>query len=268
MNRLEAVFERPGLGGGGMPDRLREMYGGDLAIASGTVYGNFVTSIDGVAALRSEVRSSADISGGNAGDRLVMGLLRAWADVVLVGAGTLRSHPGGLWTPAQAYPPAADDFTDLRRSAGLSRAPRLAVLSASGELDPQAPSLERAMIITTDAGRRRLDGRLPKTADVLVPGGSDFGPPVAVKLLRSRGCGRILTEGGPTVMGGLVGGGVLDELFLTISPLLVGRADSASRPGLVDGVALEASRFVRGSLMSLRRQGSHLFLRYELPAVS
>jgi riboflavin biosynthesis pyrimidine reductase len=265
VNRLETIFERPGQRGEGMPERLREMYGGDLAIASETVYGNFVTSIDGVAALRSEVRSSASIGGGNAGDRLVMGLLRAWADVVLVGAGTLRSHPGGLWTPAQAYPSAAEDFSELRRNAGLAPVPRLAILSASGQLDPREPSLGSAMIITTSAGRRRLDGRLPTTADVLVPRDSDFGPPTAVKLLRSRGCGRVLTEGGPTVMAGLVGARALDELFLTISPLLVGRVDAASRPGLIDGLALEPSRFVEGSLMSLRRHGSHLFLRYELP---
>jgi riboflavin biosynthesis pyrimidine reductase len=266
MNRLETLFESPGLQGGDMPKQLQELYGGRLALPDATVYGNFVTSIDGVAAIKSELRSSLGISGGNPGDRLIMGLLRAWADVVLVGAGTLRAHPGGLWTPAQAYPLATESFRRLREQAGLTIAPQFAVLSGSGRLDTREPSLKSATVITTQLGRTRLEGALPKTATIVAAGDETFGPAAAIDILRSQGHGRILTEGGPTVMAGLIKEKVLNELFLTISPVLAGRNGGSTRPGFINGIAFEPHDFIGAILMSVRLYGSHLFLRYELPS--
>ena len=71
------------------------------------VFGNFVTSLDGVVALNSaEVGSGGgEISGYNVQDRLVMGLLRAIADAVVVGAGTLRAVPNHRWTSRVIYSP-------------------------------------------------------------------------------------------------------------------------------------------------------------------
>jgi riboflavin biosynthesis pyrimidine reductase len=264
-DRLEALFDVADIGGGHeMPSSLREAYGGDLRLSDRVVYGNFVTSIDGIAAIRFEPRSSAIISGGNPGDRLVMGLLRAWADVVLIGAGTFRTHPGGMWTPSQAYPRGTDDFRELRERVGLPATPRLAVLSAAGELDVREPSIKDAVVITSESAKRRLLGVLPATTTVIAPGDGRLGPSAAIDVLRSEGHGRILAEGGPRVAAGLIEAEALDELFLTVSPVILGRDNGQARPGFVDGVALKQAALVAGTLLSIRKHGSHLFLRYEL----
>ena len=83
------------------------------------------------------------------------------------------------------------------------------------------------------------------------------------KLLRDRGCPVVLTEAGPTMFGSLVASRLVDELFLTVSPVLVGRAATA-RLGLVEGVELVPQTRVAGRLRSVRAHGSHLFLRYGL----
>ena len=80
-------------------------------------------------------------------------------------------------------------------------------------------------------------------------------------LLRAEGFGRILTEGGPSLVAELLAENLVDELFLTISPRLFGRGVSDVRRGLVEGVDLAGKPL---ELSSVRRHGSHLFLRYAL----
>jgi len=84
------------------------------------VFSNFVTSIDGVATLGETQSAGSVLSAKNPGDRFLMALLRACADVVLLGAGTLRSTPGHLWTAGHVYPALAESFAGLRRSLGRS----------------------------------------------------------------------------------------------------------------------------------------------------
>lgn len=76
----------------------------------------------------------------------------------------------------------------------------------------------------------------------------------------------LLTEGGPTVIGGLLEAGLLDELFLTVSPILAGRSAADGRPGLIEGIDLLPSREISAVLSSVRTHGSHLFLRYAIPS--
>jgi riboflavin biosynthesis pyrimidine reductase len=85
----------------------------------------------------------------------------------------------------------------------------------------------------------------------------------AVDLLRDRGCPVVLTEAGPSMFGSLVASQLVDELFLTVSPVLAGRGATA-RLGLVEGVELVPQTRVAGRLRSVRTHGSHLFLRYAL----
>jgi riboflavin biosynthesis pyrimidine reductase len=85
-----------------------------------------------------------------------------------------------------------------------------------------------------------------------------------VDLLRARGHQLILSEGGPTLHGSLLASGLVDELFLTVSPLLAGLAPESERLSLVERVELLPQAPLGGRLLSVRRNGAHLFLRYEL----
>jgi riboflavin biosynthesis pyrimidine reductase len=261
MKLLEPLFEAPGLPAYDLPSDLGERYGGRLGFATPRLYANFVSSIDGVVALGAMPASPSVISGRSEADRFVMGLLRACAQAVLIGAGTLRAEPEHLWTPEHVYPEAGDAYALLRRRLGLPGRPLLVVVTASGEVDADLPALELgALIVTTDRGAEVL-ARSSQAAIVRVGSGGAVELGRVVEELRMRGYGVILTEGGPKVLGQLARERLLDELFLTISPMLAGRISSENRPGVVDGVDLVP---LWAELVSLRRHRSHLFARYRL----
>jgi riboflavin biosynthesis pyrimidine reductase len=268
MHPLETLFETADLASQDMPQRLRHLYGGDLGFQTRRVYGNFVSSLDGVVAIDGVDHSSQMISGKSEADRFVMGLLRAFADAVVIGAGTLRAAPDSLWTPAYIFRDAAAEFAQLRRVLRRDGEPRLVVLTASGRLDPHHRALEAgALVVTTSAGAAALRSRLPGSSKLLALGpDSDVDLADVMSVLRSEGHDALLTEGGPTVIGGILQTGLLDELFVTVSPVLAGRSRGSERPGLVDGLDLLPSRMISGDLWSLRRHGSHLFLRYGIEA--
>ncbi|MFI2345870.1 dihydrofolate reductase family protein [Streptomyces sp. NPDC019443] len=137
---LELLYEEAGQPCFGLPSALAAAYGGDLGFTPPCVYANFVASIDGVVALGPEYPSSGSaISGRKPADRFVMGLLRACADAVLIGAGTLRATPGHQWTPDHVCPQAAPDFAELRRSLRRATQPRLVVVTASGDVPTEHP---------------------------------------------------------------------------------------------------------------------------------
>ncbi|MGH3197491.1 MAG: dihydrofolate reductase family protein [Streptosporangiaceae bacterium] len=263
---LTLLFEQPALPGWGLPRALAAAYGGDLGFPQPCLYANFVASVDGVTALGPEHPSSGSaISGHNPADRFVMGLLRACADVVLIGAGTLRATPGHLWIPGHVYPAAADGYAALRRRLGRASDPRLAVVTARGDLPAGHPALRAgAFIVTTTAGARRLHGRLPSACTILNLGDGPALPLADVLgTIRARAGNAVLSEGGPRLLGQLVAEGLLDELFLTVSPVLAGRADTP-RPGLVAAQELLPSRPELAELISVRQHESYLFLRYRL----
>ena len=206
------------------------------------------------------------ISGGLTADRFLMGLLRAFADVVLIGARTLRAEAEHVWSPGRVYPPAAAAYASLREMRGLGAALPLAVVSGSGEVDPALPALAGGLVLTTAAGAERLAGRAPAGVRVVAIGESGaLAAPALVAALRAEGYRSILTEGGPHLFGQLAADGLVDELFLTLSPVLAGRQREGTQIGLVEGTALLPGRDRRGRLLSARRSGSHLFLRYSLP---
>jgi riboflavin biosynthesis pyrimidine reductase len=263
---LEALYEAPGLSTFEPPDELTTTYGGPLRFTEPTLYANLVASLDGVVAIPGELQSSHLIAAGSQVDRFVMGLLRAYADVVLVGAKTLRSSPRTRWTAAHAYPPAAALYAELRRQRDRPPQPTLAVLSGSGRIDPQHPGLRgRAIVLTSEQGAAQLGRGLPRSAAVVALGDSSpLEPRAAVEALRTRGHGLILCEGGPTVLGALVTDGLVDELFLTVSPLLAGRTLRDPRSSLIEGASFLPDLSVAGRLLSVRRSSSHLFVRYAL----
>jgi riboflavin biosynthesis pyrimidine reductase len=266
VNPLELLHEVEGLPAFDLPEELETLYGGSFGLSPPLVYANFVETLDGVVAIRSEPLTNRLVSGDSEADRFVMGLLRACADVVLLGSGTLRGSPTSIWTAERAYPAAAEAFAELRRRLGLAPHPELAVLTASGSLDPGHPALEQgAVVLTNEAGAERCRKRLTGAVEIVpLPGETGVDPEAAVGFLRDRGHRSILSEAGPHVFGSLLAAGLVDELFLTVSPLLAGRSGPGRRFGLVEGQELLPGRAAPARLLGVRRDDAHLFLRYGL----
>ena len=261
--RLERLYEREGLPAFAIPEELARGYGGNLGFDRPRLYANFVASVDGVVALPGELESGGVISQQSEADRFVMGLLRACADTVLIGAGTFRKTPSHFWDAEHIYPAAAAAFAALRQKLGLPRWPRFVVVSASGELDLSQPALRRdAVIVTTESGQARLSGGPPAATIMTCKAPIDLR--AVIEGLRAQGAGLILTEGGPTLIGQLIDQGLLDELFLTRSPVLFGRKRDDGRKALVEGVDLAKGGRTAIDLVSVRRHASYLFLRYAL----
>lgn len=178
---------------------------------------NMVSSLDGAASVRGR-------SGGLSGkaDRQVLALLRALADVVLVGAGTVRT---------EGYRPVRPQSEGRRWSwlrQGRPPSPPIAVVTRLLSLDLESPLLAgapghaRTIIITTAAAPASRRAAAAAVAEVIVAGEETVSMEAAVGALAGLGYRRILTEGGPHLLGELVTTGLLDEVCLTISPLLAG----------------------------------------------
>jgi len=194
-----------------------------------------------------------------------MGVLRAFADVVLIGAGVLKGSPHGTWRPEKIYPPAADEFAEIRRRLGRPTAPEIAVLTGSGSIDPAHPLLASgALVLTSEPGAARLEEQLPPASTLVTLGPApELDGGVVVAALHERGHALILSEAGPHVFGSLLAAGVVDELFVTTSPFLAGDAGPGSRLRLVETAGLVP--FHELELLSVRRHEQHLFTRYALP---
>ena len=261
---LELLWEEPGLPDFGLPPKLHALYPGTLGFDRPSLFVNFVSTIDGVVSIPATPRSNRLISDQSDPDRFVMALLRACADVVLISSGTLNGSPQGLWNATDAYPPAAAAIADLRHRLSLPPEPAFAVLTASGAIDPQHRALTPgALMLTTARGAAVLEGRLRDGVEVAVlPGDDRVDLAAAVEFLHDRGHTAILSEAGPTIFGAMLIEGLVDELYLTVSPLLAGRSGTAVRLGLVEGINLLPDTRVAGQLRGIRCQGAHLFLRY------
>jgi riboflavin biosynthesis pyrimidine reductase len=264
LSPLEVLFEADSLPEYPLPADLKHLYG-RLGFPAHVVYANFVSSIDGVVTLGSKPSAGSVISGKNSADRFLMGLLRACADAVVLGAGTFRGTPGHLWTPAHVYPALSTEFTALRSALGRSAEPTLVLLTASGELDFSHPALaRRAIVMTTSTGAKKIGDRLPSACELVVLGkGKSLDIRKAMAELRGRGLDVLLSEAGPHVTGQLIAEGLLDEVFLTLSPVLAGRGKE-KRLGMVEGIELLPANGAWSKLMSARQHGDYLFLRYRV----
>ncbi len=232
--------------------------------------GNFVTTLDGVVSLSVPGRAGGgEISGFNPHDHMVMGLLRAVADAVIVGAGTLRASPQHRWIAEHIYPPLAGVYQALRSNLGKSGPPLNVIVTSRGEIDLDLPVFQAesipVLIVTTMDGARRLR-RQNLPARIQIDAFEDAGLLSARSVLeavaRARRCDVILTEGGPRLMSDFFAETCLDELFLTLAPQIAGRGHSSDRPGLVAEKIFAPDYAVWGKLISVKRGGHHLFLRY------
>lgn len=250
-----------------LPAALVERYGGPLGFLAHAdrphVIANFVTTLDGVVSFALPGRAQAGlISAGNEADRFVLALLRACADVVVVGAGTLRVEGDHLWTPDHAYPAAAAEFAALRTALGKPPHPTTVFVTASGALDLDAPPFttgDRVVVLTTAVGAARLRPREGVDVRALV---STDARAILAEVVAESGARLVLTEGGPRLLGAFFRDRVLDELFLTLAPQVGGRSDERQRPALVEGSAFAPETAPWAALVSAKRAGDFLFLRF------
>lgn len=261
-----------------LPALLEALYGGPLRLARHpgrpTVIGNFVTTLDGVTSLNIPGHEGGgEISGYNAHDRMVMGLLRAVASAVVVGAGTMAADPGHLWIAEHIYPPLADAYRELRATLDEAEPPLSVFVTARGVLPLQHPALRSgevsALIVTTAAGAEALrDAAFPPSVNVVAaqPSGPISARRVLEVVTAHRAGSVVLVEGGPHLMGDFLGDGALDELFLTLAPQVAGRdardSAAATRPGFVAGRTFAPEHPLWSALASTKLAGSHLLLRY------
>lgn len=214
------------------PVDLTDVYG-DLPTATGrpAVRLSMIASLDGATA------TTAGVSGGlgGAGDKAVFRVLRSLADVVLVAAGTVRT---------ERYGPSAVP---------------VAVVTRSCELDFGSPffveAQARPIVLTVSDAPAELRARASTVTDVIVAGKADVDLAQAVVALGERGATTVLAEGGPTLNAQLAAAGLLDELCLTVSPMLVG---GDSRRILAGGNLLPPAAFV---LCSVCEEDGYLFVR-------
>jgi riboflavin biosynthesis pyrimidine reductase len=233
------------------------------------VIGNLVTTLDGVVSLGVlGMASGKEISGFNTHDRILMGILRAAADVVVSGAGTLRASPDHVLTPDHAFPAMAEPYRQLRVTLGKAQIPLNVAVSGSGDLSPDLGVLSGevpTLVVTTEEGASRVaQSGLPREVIVeAVPGAASVtARSVLDAIVRTGSGGLVLVEGGPHLMASFFAEGCLDEMFLTLSPQVAGRDNKTERPGLVAGRSLAPEHQAWGTLVGARRAGSHLFLRY------
>jgi riboflavin biosynthesis pyrimidine reductase len=227
---LELLHEPAGLKPFPLPNELARLYTGTLGLPDECIYANFVETFDGVVAVPLVERSNRIVADESEADLFVMALLRACADALIVGSHTLLASPRNRWTAEAAYPAAADDLSELRGRLGLRDEPDVVVLSRSREIESAA--LGDRLLVRSDLNS-------------------------AIAELHAAGKRRILCEGGPTLFGSMLADGLVDELFLTISPVAGG--DGLR---LVEGRGLLPGIRVAATLKGVRRDGSHLFLRY------
>ncbi|CCK26748.1 Riboflavin biosynthesis protein RibD [Streptomyces davaonensis JCM 4913] len=211
---------------------------------------NMVSTLDGAA---QHDGKSQPIS--SATDMRIFGTLRALADVVVVGAQTVRQEG---YRPARARA----EFADRRAAAGQGPAPAVAVVTASLDLDFSLPLFTSPLVPTVVlTGASAAPGRIAAAERagvrvVLAGDGAGVEPERVVQGLAGLGYRRLLTEGGPTLLGQFVAADVLDEICLTVSPMLA--AGDAQR--IAGGPSVEVPR--KFALVSLLEEEGFLFTRY------
>lgn len=214
------------------------------------VLANMVAGLDGTAAVGGRVGSLS-----HAADAELFRELRSVADVVLVGAETVRREGYGPVTYGEALQAG-------RVEAGRPVTPPLAIVSRSLRLDWAARAFEaagsaRTVVITCAAAPAASLEEARRHAEVLVAGDDQVDLADALGQLRERGHEVVLCEGGPTLLGQLVADGLLDELCLSVSPLMGGDP-------LPVAVTPAGGPTVAFQLRHVGHDGGTLFLRYEI----
>lgn len=235
-------------GADGQPPDLAALYAYPAGLDRAWVRANMIESADGAAEVGGR-------SGGLSGpaDREVFGLLRTLADVILVGAGTARAE---RYRPARVPP----RWAALR--AGRPATPPIAVLTRQLDLDLDSPLLTaapgdaRTIVITTGSAPAQARQQAGQHAEVIVAGDRHADLGAAITALAGRGHRRVLAEGGPRLLGQLAAAGLLDELCVTVSPVLA----SGTAGRIVQGTT--QAGLPRLALAHVLEDEGFLFCRY------
>jgi riboflavin biosynthesis pyrimidine reductase len=196
----------------------------------------------------------------------MLALLRACADAVIVGAGTLREYPRARWTPEETAPDLAAELASLRSALAKPPRPLVVFVSRSGNVDlglPVFASGDPVLLMTTREGAARL-GNAPASVRVHATDRAPNAREIVETVAHETNGRLLLTEGGPMVLGQFLRDRMLDEIFLTLAPQIAGRSAEERRIGLVEGIAFDPDQAPRAELLSVRRADDHLFFRYRL----
>ena len=210
-----------------------------------------ITSVDGGATVEGRAGGLA-----GPGDRLLFKMLREVADVVLVGAGTVRveNYSGAQLSVASRQ---------ARHARGQAEVPPIAVVTASGALEPSsrlfALTETPPLVFTTNASFVATRDRLRGQADVFDASTDDpiaVDPTAVLAALAQRGLHRVLCEGGPTLLANFVELNLLDELALTVAPMLV----AGGAPRMVKGQTPVTTDLRTEHVLT--DEAGYLYLRY------
>jgi riboflavin biosynthesis pyrimidine reductase len=281
METMHTLYERAPAPANTLPPELATAYDGGLVVPDGQpgerpyVLVNFIETLDGVISYTQPGEPFQGTVGGKSDiDHMVMGILRARADAVIFGAGSLREDKGHIHTPAFVSPPQAEAYAAMRAALGKGETqPLSVVMSASGQIDLDertfhAPDL-RVVVVTTAVGAERLRGEtLPTGVEVRAVDSAADGTVDVLAMLRllaeDYGVRVALNEGGPLVLASFLAAGAVDEIFLTLAPQLAGRTAERPRRALVEGAAFSPADAPNARVLSVKQAGDHLFLRYAI----
>jgi riboflavin biosynthesis pyrimidine reductase len=246
------------------------------------IYSNFVQSLDGIASFKGRHATGGDISQ-LAEDRWLMDFLRAHADAILLGINTLIEETQLLGNRGPVYSIEDTAILKLREKLGLGGQKNVFVTGAAfldlHDYRVFDSDLVESFIITTNVGARRLaDKPSHPQVKVIVAGEGtfvDLGQAMGI-LRQSHGVNRLLCEGGPTLYGYMSRAGLIDEKFVTISPLEIGMyvppeqepSDAeSSNPPKERPTTFMAPGFIKENApwwewLSSRRIADHQFNRY------
>ncbi|MDR3764338.1 MAG: RibD family protein [Acidobacteriota bacterium] len=235
------------------------------------IYWNFVQSIDGVVSLGGADASGADIAQSEE-DRWLMDLLRAHADAVLLGMGTLREEQR-LGRPRPRGPVFRILDPELLGVRAKLQRRRERNIFVTARADFQLKDFAAfdgeyvdATIVTTGEGARRLEAQKHPAVEILAAradakGGVEMKS--AMEVLHARyGLRHLLGEGGPGLYAAMLQAGLVDEKFLTVAPLEVGlQGPEGVRPTMLPKVGFGKEDAVHWTWLSCRRVGDHQFHR-------
>ena len=268
---------------------LQKLYGGNFTFYEFQnrpyVIGNFVMATDGIVSF-SDIpghTGGGDVSAFNPQDTFIMGLLRSVVDGVAVGANTLRTEPHHIWTPKFISPEHDVLYQEQRRFLGKkSENPANIFVTASGEINFEAAVFYQtdviSLVVTTEQGASRVQKLADDLRTKLDPnryftfhtvivkktvGGQVDLSDMMQKLKHEWDINSLLVEGGPTFYGNLEKAGLVDELFLTISPIVVGNAKASQRPtfSMTSERGYTPNDTPYTELVSVKQRGDYLYLR-------